>query len=147
VAGILGPVGAELELQGDAGYHPHREIDDKDLPPEPGHPPVLLISGLDVHRLHDGDQDGQSQSERDKEEMEKGGHRELQAGEHQDVHGLLSSVSALSEISFRHDQGPWQEAAGLLLNNYYCSSPWRHTKYPAAARSFERRFILAYRHS
>jgi hypothetical protein len=56
--------------------------------------------------------------------MEKGGHRELQAGEHQDVHGKLSSVSALSEISFRHGQGPWQGAAGLFLNNYYCSSSW-----------------------
>ena len=58
VAGVPGPVGAELELQGDAGHHPHGKVDDEDFSPEFCHPPVFLVSGPDVDRLHDGDEDG-----------------------------------------------------------------------------------------
>ena len=79
ILGVAGPVGAELEFQGDAGHHPHGKVDDKDLSPEFGHPPVVLVAGPDVDRLHDGDEDGEPQGQRHEEKMEKRGAGELQA--------------------------------------------------------------------
>ncbi len=79
IPGVPGPVGAELKFQGDAGHHPHGKVDDEDLAPEFGHPPVILVAGPDIDRLHDGDEDGEPQGQRDKEKMEKRGSGELQA--------------------------------------------------------------------
>ena len=79
ILGVAGPVGAELKFQGDAGHHPHGEVDNKDLSPEFGHPPVVLVAGSDVDRLHNGDEDGKPQGQRHEEKMEKRGAGELQA--------------------------------------------------------------------
>ena len=78
VAGVAGPVGAELEFQGDAGDDPDGEIDEENLPPEFGHAHVFLIAGPDILRFHDGDEDGKPQGQRHKKKMEKGGGGELQ---------------------------------------------------------------------
>ena len=42
VAGVGGPVGAELELHDDAGCDAHREVDGEDARPKPGH--LVIVS-------------------------------------------------------------------------------------------------------
>ena len=79
ISRVAGPVGAELEFQGDAGDHPDGKVDEEDFSPEFGHPPVVLVAGPDIYGFHDGDEDGKPQGQRDKEKMEKGGGGELQA--------------------------------------------------------------------
>ena len=79
ILGVAGPVGTELKFQGDAGHHPHGKVDNKDLSPEFGHPPVVLVTGSDVDRLHNGNEDGEPQGQGDEEKMEKRGAGELQA--------------------------------------------------------------------
>ena len=82
---VIGPVGAELELHGDAGRHPHGEVDAEQDAPEHGHVAPDLAAGHDVDALHDRQQQRQPQRQRHEQEMVHRGERELQAGEVDDL--------------------------------------------------------------
>jgi len=53
---IIGPVGAELELHGDAGGHPHGEIDAEQRAPKLHDVAPDFAPADDVDRLHDAEQ-------------------------------------------------------------------------------------------
>ncbi len=67
--GIKRPVGAELELHGQAGGHAQGEVDKKQLAPELGHVAVDRFAGGDVNRLHGGDHEADAQGEGDEKEV------------------------------------------------------------------------------
>jgi hypothetical protein len=93
IAGIPGPVGAELKFQSDPGHHTHCKVNQENLSPELGSPEVVLVAGAHVHGFHDGDEDGQAQGEGHEQEMEKGCGRKLQAGKQECVHLCVTSLS------------------------------------------------------
>ena len=53
IVAVIGPVGAELELHGQAGGHAQGKVDAEQLAPELDHVLVDLFAGDDIHRLHD----------------------------------------------------------------------------------------------
>ena len=80
------PVGAELELHGDAGDHAHGEIDGEDFGPEAGGAVVVLVAGAQRHGLEDQDQQRQSHGELREEVVKRHGEGEVQAVNSQRVH-------------------------------------------------------------
>ena len=89
------PVGAELELQRDAGDDPHGKVDQEKLAPELGHLEVGFVAGARVLSLHDRDQHRQPQRQRDEEKVENRGRGELQPRKQQDVHLLGSFLQTV----------------------------------------------------
>ena len=67
VAGVGGPVGAELELHDDAGGDAHREVDGEDARPELGHLVIDDVAGAQVHPLHDHHDHAQPDGQRREE--------------------------------------------------------------------------------
>src|ERR1700688_2691541 len=59
VMGEVGPIGAELELHGDAGGDPHGEIDAEERTPELGHLAPNGAPGHHIDAFHDGEQHGE----------------------------------------------------------------------------------------
>jgi hypothetical protein len=59
--GVVRPVGAELELQREAGGDAHREVDAEQLAPELRHVLVDLLAGHHVDGFHDDEQPGQAE--------------------------------------------------------------------------------------
>ena len=84
VVRVVGPVGAELELHGDAGRDPHGEVDAEQQPPEARHALPDLAPGHHVHRLHDHQDHGQAERQRHEQEVIQRGERELQARQRDD---------------------------------------------------------------
>ncbi len=82
---VIGPVGAELELHGDAGGDAHGEIDAEQRAPEPRHRPPDPPPGHDIDALHDGEEQRQAEGQRDEEEMIERGDGELQPRQLHDV--------------------------------------------------------------
>lgn len=76
---VAGPVGTELEFQGDARDHPQHEVDEEQLAPKPGHAFVGFIPGADVQSFHDRQKNGDPQRQRHENEVEEDSHRKLQA--------------------------------------------------------------------
>ena len=74
---IPGPVGPELEFQGDARHHAQGEVDDEKFAPELGMLAPDLIPGAHIAGLHQRDEQGQAQRQRHEDEVEKDGHGEL----------------------------------------------------------------------
>ncbi|MDT4846649.1 hypothetical protein FQZ97_806800 [compost metagenome] len=81
VVRVIGPVGAELELQRDAGGHAEREVDAEELAPEAGHVLPDDVARHHVHAFHDHQQPHHAQRQRHEEEVVHGRRSELQAGE------------------------------------------------------------------
>ncbi|MNC11176.1 hypothetical protein D3C75_588660 [compost metagenome] len=81
IVGVVGPVGAELELQGDAGGDPHDEVDTKQLAPEAGDVLVDHLAGHHVGGLGDHQDPGQPQGEGHKQKVEHRRRAELYSGE------------------------------------------------------------------
>ena len=79
VVRVVGPVGAELELQGDAGGHAHGEVDAEQDAPELGHALPDLATGHHVDRLHDREHEHQAERQRHEQEVIQRGQGELQA--------------------------------------------------------------------
>ena len=75
---VVGPVGAELELERDAGRHAHGEVDSEEFPPELRHVLVDRLAGHDVDALHDHQQPDHAQRQRDEEEVVQRRRGELQ---------------------------------------------------------------------
>ena len=61
---VVSPVGAELELHGDAGGHAEGKVDTEQLAPELGHIPVDGLAGHHVNSFHDGQKHRQTERER-----------------------------------------------------------------------------------
>ena len=78
IFGVARPVGAELELQGDAGHHAQREVDEKKFAPEFDMAFPDFIAGTHIACFHPGENHGKPQGEGNQNEMEKNGHSELQ---------------------------------------------------------------------
>ncbi len=76
---VVGPVGAELEFEREAGGDPHGEVDAEQLAPKLGHVAVNLTSGHHIDRFHDHQYPRKSQRERHEQEVIHGGRAELQA--------------------------------------------------------------------
>ena len=62
------------------GGHAEREIDAEQLAPELGHVLVDLLAGHDVDRLHDHQEPGQAEGQRNEQEVVERRGRELPAG-------------------------------------------------------------------
>ncbi|VTR69980.1 conserved hypothetical protein [Desulfosarcina cetonica] len=77
---VTGPVGPELEFEGNPCHHAQGEVDEKKFAPEFGHAQIGLIPGFHVSGLHVGHQHGQSQGEGHKQKMEHGSGGELEPG-------------------------------------------------------------------
>ena len=81
ILGVVSPVGAELELQGDPRGHSHHEVDTKQLAPEAGNVLVDHLAGHHVGRLGDRQDPGQPQGEGHKQKMEHRRRTELYSGQ------------------------------------------------------------------
>ena len=79
VMAVVRPVGAELELHGQASGDAQREVDAEQLAPEAGHVLVDLLAGHHIDRLHDGQEEGQTQGQRDEKKVIQRRHGELQS--------------------------------------------------------------------
>ncbi len=75
---IIGPVRSELELHGQSSGDAEGEIDAEQLAPELRHVPVDFLARHDEDRLHDDEEPGQAERQRDEQEVEEGGAGELQ---------------------------------------------------------------------
>ncbi len=80
VAGVGGPVGAELEFHHDARGDADGEGEGEDPGPEPGHLVIERVSGLQPEPLHDHQAHAQADAQRRVDVMERDGERELDAG-------------------------------------------------------------------
>ncbi len=78
IVAVIGPVGAELELHGQAGGDAQGEVDAEQLAPELGHVLVDLLAGHDIDRFHDRQQERQPQGQRHEEKVVHSRHGELQ---------------------------------------------------------------------
>ncbi len=83
---VLGPVHAELELQGDARDHTHGEVHEEEPAPVFRHRQVRLVPGPRVAGLHPGDHDGEPEGEGNEEEVKEGNGGKLDPGEYRDTH-------------------------------------------------------------
>ncbi len=88
---VAAPVHPELELLDDAGHHADGEVDQEQLPEEPGEPQVLLLAGPVPGGLEPGDREREADGQRDEQEVVDGGDPELPPREHQRIHGLRHS--------------------------------------------------------
>ncbi len=79
IVGVVGPVGAELELHGQAGGDAQGEVDAEQLAPELGHVLVDLAAGHHIDRFHDSQDHHQPQGQGHEDEVIQRGHAELQA--------------------------------------------------------------------
>ncbi|MDR6354202.1 hypothetical protein Q3H58_000873 [Pseudomonas psychrotolerans] len=79
IVGVVGPVGTELELHGQAGGDAQGEVDAEQLAPELGHVLVDLFAGHHIDRLHDPQDHHQPQGQGHEDEVIQRGHAELQA--------------------------------------------------------------------
>ncbi|MPN15958.1 hypothetical protein SDC9_163294 [bioreactor metagenome] len=77
VVAVVAPVHAELKLHHHAGGHAHGEVDAKEHAPELGHVAPDRAARHHIHRLHDGDENGQAQRERHEEKVVERRDREL----------------------------------------------------------------------
>ena len=93
--GVVGPVGAELELHDDAGGDPDGEVDAEEGHPELGQLLPALVAGLDVDRLEESDQKGEPQSQRHENPVIHGGQGELRPGPVHRRQNISSHVSPL----------------------------------------------------
>ncbi len=144
ILGVVGPVGAELELQGDACGHPHHEVDAKQLAPETGDVLVDHLAGHHIGRLCDHQDPGQPQREGHKQEVEHGRGAKLQARQADHViridHASLSFVvftlHVLCETSTPRSMTPITDA--VILNytyNSYCITCPFTVSWPTACNS------------
>ncbi len=81
IAGIgreIRPVGAELELHGQAGGDAEHEVDAEDGAPEPRDGPPDLAPGHHIDALHDDQHEGQPERQRHEQEMVQRRQGELQ---------------------------------------------------------------------
>ena len=76
-AGVLAPVHPELEFLHDPGGDTDREVDQEQLAEEPGEPVPGGVVGDDPGCLHHGDERGESDGQRDEEEVVDGRDAEL----------------------------------------------------------------------
>src|SRR5664279_3518894 len=76
---VIGPVGAKLKFHGDAGRHPHGEVDAEQLAPEPRHVAPDLTARHHVSALHDSEQKRQPERQRHEQKVIESRHRELKA--------------------------------------------------------------------
>ena len=81
------PVGAELELHGNAGDHAKDEVDGEDPPPEACCPVPLLAAGFECHRLEHHNQQCQSHGELGEQIVEGNGKGKVQAMDQFSGHG------------------------------------------------------------
>jgi hypothetical protein len=88
-AGVIRPVHPELELLGDSGDHPDREVDQEDLAPELRRPKVDRLAGVHPRCLHDRDEERHPDGDRDEQEVVDGGDTELPPGDPQRIHRRL----------------------------------------------------------
>ena len=88
IMGVIGPVGSELELHGDAGGDAHREINAEQRAPEFHRVAPDRAAGHHIDALHDGDQQREAERERHEKEVVERGQRELQARQSDDVEML-----------------------------------------------------------
>ena len=84
VAGVGGPVGAELEFHDDAGGHAHGEVDGENAGPELRHGVIAVVAGAQVKTLHQHHQGGQADGKWRKQIVEHDRQRELHAQQGQD---------------------------------------------------------------
>jgi hypothetical protein len=75
------PVGAELIAHHDAGDDAHTEGDCEDLRPEQAKIFVVRLAGFQPAPFKDGDEAGEADAERRKNNVERNGERKLNAGE------------------------------------------------------------------
>src|SRR5262249_31744359 len=75
---IVGPVGAELEFHGDAGGHPHGEIDAEQLAPKLRDVPPDSAASHHIDALHDRQQKRQAERQRHEQKMVQRRDGELQ---------------------------------------------------------------------
>ena len=83
---VIGPIGAELELHGDAGGNTHGEIDAKQHAPELHHVAPYRLARHHIDGFHDAQQNGEPQGQGNEDEVIKGGDRELKPGQLDDIH-------------------------------------------------------------
>src|SRR5665811_2059539 len=76
---VIGPVGAKLKFHGDAGRHPHGEVDAEQLAPEPRHVAPDLAARHHESALHDSEQKRQPERQRHEQKVIESRHRELKA--------------------------------------------------------------------
>ena len=69
VVGVVGPVGSELELHGQAGRDAKHEVDAEDGRPEPGNRPPDRAAGHHIDAFHDDQQEGQTQRQGHEQEV------------------------------------------------------------------------------
>jgi len=91
-AGELRPVGAELELHGNAGNNAEDEVDGEDLGPEAGGDVVLFLAGAEGEGFEDDDQEREAHGELREEIVVGDGEAEVDAVEGEGVHGMVCSV-------------------------------------------------------
>ena len=90
VAGVVRPVGAELELHDDAGGDAHGEVDGEDAGPEAGHGVVAGVAGSQVHGLHEDQEGAEADRQRREQVVEHDGQGELHARQGQHIHRWAS---------------------------------------------------------
>ena len=78
VVRVVGPVGAELELEGDACGDTQCEVDAKQLAPKARHVFPDHIAGHDIDTLHDHQEPDHAEGEGDEEKVVHGSSRKLQ---------------------------------------------------------------------
>jgi hypothetical protein len=77
---IVRPIGAEFELEDDAGRHADSEIDGEQGHPELGQALPLGVAGAHVDRFVKGAEKGKPQGQRDENPVIHGRHGELRPG-------------------------------------------------------------------
>ena len=87
--GITRPVSTELEFQRDTSHNAKDKVDEEEFSPEFDHALVVFVARADIHRFHDGQQDGKAQRERHENKVEEDSHGKLKAGKEYQVHSLL----------------------------------------------------------
>jgi hypothetical protein len=83
---VVAPIHTELELLNNTGNHTHPEVDEEQLPPKLRHMQILWIAGPIPHRLHQRDQERQTDRQRDKQEMIDGDDTELPPSKVEGIH-------------------------------------------------------------
>ena len=74
---VTGPVHAELELLDDPRHDADGEVDQEELAEEPRHSVVVLVVRAVRRRLETGDEESETNGQRNEEEVENRRHAEL----------------------------------------------------------------------
>src|ERR1700722_12119833 len=82
------PVGAELELHGDAGDHAEDKVDGEDAAPEAGRAIPRFVAGAQGYSFEHDDEKAQAHSELRKQIMEGDGESEVQPVDDLGGHGM-----------------------------------------------------------